>query len=74
METNARIIRRLTDNITVTKKLKDMTKLDYYSMHDHRARKLITGSILRKSDETTETTERILALLNEMYNTEFNLK
>ena len=71
---NARITRRLTDNITVTEKLKDMTKLDYYSMHDYKARKLITGSILRKSDETTETTERILALLDEMYNTEFNLK
>ena len=74
METNARITRRLTDNITVTEKLKDMTKLDYYSMHDYKARKLITGSILRQSDETIETTERILALLDEMYNTEFNLK
>jgi len=51
-----------------------MTKLDYYSMHDYKARKLITGSILRQSDETIETTERILALLDEMYNTEFNLK
>ena len=74
MEDDARITRRLTDNITVTEKLKDMTKLDYYSMHDYKARKLITGSIIRHESEAPETTERILALLDEMYNTEFNLK
>jgi len=68
---NAEIIRTVTDNITVTKTM-TMKKIDYFRLHEMDARKLITGSMVRNSNEDPTVTDRVLSLLENMFKADIN--
>jgi len=49
-----------------------MKKIDYFRLHEMDARKLITGSMVRNSNEDPTVTDRVLSLLENMFKADVN--
>jgi len=49
-----------------------MKKIDYFRTHEMDARKLITGSMARPLSEDPSVTDRVLALLEDMFKADVN--